>query len=787
MTSPQQLRLRGTVSGEVEITGDVGGAGIRNTVVSADLKVARGAEQQPVGLRPPHSDLPVDGELRFKWLENGNSVQIEPSFVVVNETHLNFSGTLGENLQVGLLSHDLTDFLPLVDIAGGEAPATLPVSIRNGQARFDGSVTGPLTNPRVNGRVSLRNALVRNFEVDSVTADVHLTESLFDAPGILIQKDETRVAGDVRLTLEHWRNTPNSQIAADLQIRAAPIGELLSEGGAEADVDGLLGGTVRIRGNLGAPQISADLNAQNVRFSGEHFDQASLHFDLDSSRPQRVAGVLNLDLTRFDFSGSYNHPERDFRTGILNFSVEGKGYPIDTLSSVRELDATLSGYASVSLEGAIRIDHDTVLPQRLDGQIVLDHAKIHGRSLDRLEVSATTRNHTITLSTNVALGHTAARGTAEILLERNYPTSCHLSFSGVQLEELIDLASNKSSSEAATDKKADSQVAETPTFAGSFNAEVDYAFPLRHFGQGSGRLTVTDLVMRPRQSALPASSNASEIRLTNNGPLVMDVTTKSVRIRQARFSGTDTDLEVSGAYVVGSKTPWDLKLAGQANLAVLSSVRPDLLAGGSSTINATLRGALESPQLSGQMDLKNASFYLAESPVGIDQVNGAIRFSQNRAVVEKLTGKSGGGDIELSGFIGFSGNRAVYHLLSKATNVRVRYPPGFSTTMDASLNLTGTRERSLLAGTVTLVRSSFSSEGDASSLLKQSSGPVTVPVSGNAFLQGLQFDVRVNARPETSVHHEPGARCVVERRSASPGQPVQADSAGPHFGGAGRN
>src|SRR5262249_42205503 len=147
------------------------------------------------------------------------------------------------------------------------------------------------------------------------------------------------------------------------------------------------------------------------------------------------------------------------------------------------------------------------------------------------------------------------------------------------------------------------------------------------------------------------------------------------------------------------KNPWDLKLTGKIELAILDSFNRDIRATGVSTIDATVRGAFGQPQVNGRMELANASFYFRGLPNGIEKANGVILFDRNRANIEKLTAQTGGGDISLAGFVGL-GNEMIYRLQAKATRVRVRYPEGVSTTVDADLSLTGTSSRSLLTGTV---------------------------------------------------------------------------------------
>jgi translocation and assembly module TamB len=142
--------------------------------------------------------------------------------------------------------------------------------------------------------------------------------------------------------------------------------------------------------------------------------------------------------------------------------------------------------------------------------------------------------------------------------------------------------------------------------------------------------------------------------------------------------------------------------------------------------------------------------YFGDLPTGIDNVNGSVMFDRNRATVQSLAGESGGGKFSLTGFVGFGGPALVYRLQAVATEVRVRYPEGASTTVNANLNLTGTSEDSLLAGTLSIVRAGFNPRTDFSSMLAETARtnlPMTPAAASNEYLRGMHFDLKIESAP----------------------------------------
>jgi translocation and assembly module TamB len=226
-----------------------------------------------------------------------------------------------------------------------------------------------------------------------------------------------------------------------------------------------------------------------------------------------------------------------------------------------------------------------------------------------------------------------------------------------------------------------------------------------------------------------------------------------IRIKPAKFAARQTDLNLEGGYAFNSRSPWDLRLTGSADLAVLGSFRPDLSTTGTAKLDAVLRGSAKDPQLSGRMTISNASLFMHDVASGIEHANGTFYFERNRANIEKLTGQFGAGSFEVSGFVAF-GAESSYRLQAKASNIRVRYPEGVSTMLDADLSLVGSSVRSLLSGTLTIARSGFNSKTDLAGMVAQSGSPVPLVVTDNEFLRNMQFDVRVRTTPNATLISE---------------------------------
>jgi translocation and assembly module TamB len=282
-------------------------------------------------------------------------------------------------------------------------------------------------------------------------------------------------------------------------------------------------------------------------------------------------------------------------------------------------------------------------------------------------------------------------------------------------------------------------------FDGYVAGTVAFSGPLKKPEQMRARVALPTLQVVPARRALTARQVA-ELALRNAEPVVLAYDGNSIDIESAHMIGHDTDLTISGEVGLEEKTAWNVKVNGKLDLGVVQDFDQDLVSSGIADINASLRGPLRDPNVTGRMELKDASFYLSDFPNGIDNAEGTIIFDQRRANIEKFTATTGGGNLSLSGFIGFSGEM-IYRIQAQADSVRIRYPEGVSTTANASLTLTGTTTNSLLSGVVTILRSGFTPRTDLGSILASNPVPATPAATQNEFLRGLQFDIRVDTVP----------------------------------------
>jgi translocation and assembly module TamB len=337
-----------------------------------------------------------------------------------------------------------------------------------------------------------------------------------------------------------------------------------------------------------------------------------------------------------------------------------------------------------------------------------------------------------------AFANSAVSGDGEWRLEGEYPGNATIRFSKVDFAQLRAWI-------------APSQSSAADRVAGSAEGELRLSGPAMKPASMKAELHIPKLEIFPAPGTVPP---AGAITLTNSGPIVASMENSIVTVASARLTGRATDLSITGKVLLDQKNPLDLRVSGRLDLAIVQTFDPNLVSSGSVTADAAVRGALSAPQVTGRLQFQNAAFSLADFPNGISNANGAVLFTADRATIQSFSGETGGGKIELGGSAGYSGGATVFQLQAHARQVRVRYPEGVSTVLNADLNLTGTPEHSMLDGTVTILRTGFNLQSDFSSFISKSAEPVRTPAAQTGILGGLNYDIQINTDPDIQLQSE---------------------------------
>jgi translocation and assembly module TamB len=154
----------------------------------------------------------------------------------------------------------------------------------------------------------------------------------------------------------------------------------------------------------------------------------------------------------------------------------------------------------------------------------------------------------------------------------------------------------------------------------------------------------------------------------------------------------------------------------------------------------------------GQVTVRDAGVSFTDLPNGLSNINGTLVFNENRLQVQTLAANTGGGALNIGGFISYQ-NGIYFDLTARGKDVRLRYPPGLSAAADADLRYSGTPKASLLSGDILVTRFGVNPRFDFALYLATTKNAPTGP-SANSLLDNMRIDVHVTSTPELRVETE---------------------------------
>src|SRR5450759_691908 len=218
-------------------------------------------------------------------------------------------------------------------------------------------------------------------------------------------------------------------------------------------------------------------------------------------------------------------------------------------------------------------------------------------------------------------------------------------------------------------------------------------------------------------------------------------------VENFHLAGSGTDFAAHGrAHLTGARE-LDLRLDGSVNMTLLQSLNPKILARGTLGVNLDASGTLSQPVLQGRLEVKNTFVSHNDFPGGLSDLNGVLRFDRNRIQIESLTGSTGGGAVALTGSATYQNGGFLLDFGATTQGVRLRYPPGVSSTANADLRLTGSTNSAVLSGDVVVTKLAVTPGFDFAAYIEKSRQAVVLTQS-DSLQSRLKLDVHVATTPE---------------------------------------
>lgn len=748
--TPRVVPWSATLSGGLTLDTEAGGTSIQLDTTSMLAPAAVGPS--------------LSGNVTVHYDQKTNALRFGNSHLATGSTTVDFSGVPGQQLDVRARSANPDDARPALAFLGAPAQPSFPLKLDGGEILATGTLSGAMENVTFHGDAAITKANIQGHAFDRFSAQVDASAREISLRGIDLARGATGVQGEAAISARNGA-FDDGAIIARLDVRNASIPDLLKEAGLAADVRGTATASARVSGTVRNPEADVTLDVAGAAALGESFDRLRGNLHYVSGLVRVGNGEATLGPGRLNFSGSYQAGQGDWTRGDLSLDLTAQAVGFGRIAALHGLLPSLEGRLEGKFALRARLDPGAFQVRELNGEGAARGLTLYSEPLGDVTLATETRGAELALRANAKFRDASVQGQGVWRLEGDIPGSATLQFSRLTVASLHDLAMI-----GATEKEK----SVAPPFEGFVEGGVTLSIPLRRPERFQAEARIETLQFTPLASQVPRLDVAAgDIVLKNAQPVLIAISAHEARVRSARFTARDTNLEVSGAVPLDSTGGADFTVQGGVDLAILQLLNPDLLARGGAAVNAAIRGSLRDPQVNGRMELKGASLYLKDLPSGIDSASGVILFDRNRANVESLVAETGGGKIALTGFLEFA-QPLVYRLQADVRQVRVRYPEDVSMTVNAQLSLYGTSEASTLAGTLTLNRAAISTGADLGKMLAASARPTPAAPAGD-YLSGVRFDVRVQSAPalqlETSLTRNVQASVDLRLRG-TPARPV---------------
>lgn len=690
-----------------------------------------------VGILPPlksgANENPVRGQIDVTYRRSSDELEVRQFHVITAGSELNASGALtpDSSLRFTFTGHNLKDWSPLLQAAYGihELPFTL-----HGFTTFNGNASGKLSALSVNGNLSVydfdimlpnrANVSSRTVHWDALSAAVQLSNTHLAAHNGVLIHGHTRVrftgntlfTGEVSAANELLKSAP---FTLDFDIRNADLAEVNQLAGLDRPLAGTLNlsGTVSgTRANpqgeghlevhdgsaygVGVPTLNSDIRlvGDEIQFNNLHASvyDAELSGSAAMSTAALTASLKDLSTTQFrlDLSGRNLSLSHFSRLQTTRFKADG----------VADFTVRANGTAQQpALEAHVYVK-DLTLNQQRAGDFVLD-AFTHGRQLD--------------LNAHSEFDQAGLTIAGTIGLENDLPADLNLSFHHLNADSLLRVYFPGNGMQQ-------SRVAGTLHVRG----------PLR-----------TPANLKASAEIQTLNLDLQHVHLQNVDPLRFEVSDQTVLLEAFHLAGSGTDFTAHGrAHLSGAKD-MDLQLDGSINMALLQSFNPKIFSRGTLGINLTAGGTVLQPVLQGRLEVKNTFVSHNDFPSGLSDLNGTLSFDRNRIQIEHLSGTTGGGTIALTGSAIYQNGGLVLDLGATAQDVRLRYPPGVSSTANANLRLTGNTNSALLSGDVVVTKLAITPGFDFGAYIERSKQTIAL-AQGDSLESRLKLDVHATTTPE---------------------------------------
>lgn len=546
-----------------------------------------------------------------------------------------------------------------------------------GNLNFNGTLTGNVSNPTIDGKASLDSLLLRGRELGSLKTEIFVSPNGTELKnGVLQENDGGNLAFNVNIPSGGVNNISVQATLTNVNtgnvLAALPIDLPETLRGLQADTSG----TINISGLPKAMQGEANLSAKNGSLQGQTFD------NLDT-RVIFAGNSINLEKFNAKFGDGILIAKGIYQTDttLFNFETEGKNILFARIRPFipnNESIPEISGTINLNAKAVGRTNDSKTYDINFSG--TGSGVTIYNNPLGEITFNGKTENQQLNANLTANLEGQAQIITANInFADENLPFKAETNFNNSQLAPFISLIRPPSNNITLTGRATGNVFLEGNLSA--LDATGKREFTADNL-KGSAQFSQFELLI-------------NETPLNAVEPIAIEFNSKEVVVSNAKFSGGGSNLVVSGTKALRDEGMNNFSIDGRINLSILNLASKNIFFAGLADVNVRLTGPNKTARLNGEAEIQNASTsaFIGSERVSFERIKGRVIFTSNQVQIDELNGFLGGGKFTASGgaFLNDKLNLQAFRLALRGDNVTVPLPKDFLTTGDAEIELNGRR------------------------------------------------------------------------------------------------
>jgi translocation and assembly module TamB len=417
----------GVISGQLQADGDLKDSSA--LIARANLAIA-----------PAPHGIPVSGHVGLDYNERAGTLNLDHSRLALPHTTAEFSGSLGKQIQVRMVSHNFADFQPI---------AAVPVTFTgSGAARINAKVTGSLSAPRIAGQLAVNNFAVSGRSFTRLTADLDASPSGAAVNNAVLSRGALQAQFSAAAGLRNWKPETYERLKADFAIRNGDLADVLALAGqSRFPASGALRADVHLSGTVGSPAGDAAVNVDRGSLEGEPFDSFSAHATLTQTAVDVTSLSMAAGPSRLDASAKYAHAVNDLRRGVVTAHVTSNQVQLARFQSLvkdrpglRGLLSLNAGVTGTLAPGAAGIQFDLT---NVNANLAAHNLEMGGKSLGDLTAIASTAGSAVHYNLDSNFAGSTIRVSGQSLLAGDHQTSATASIANLPIDRALAVAGRR--------------------------------------------------------------------------------------------------------------------------------------------------------------------------------------------------------------------------------------------------------------------------------------------------------------------------------------------------------